>query len=199
MSRDRIVRVEIAASLDPSDLTWPEDDDFEGASGNRSFEDLSGTDWEDVREVFRSEQQLLNELVSAAELGSVLIDLNTDDVDDIELAELGPTDFGTCAATLALNAAGCPTITACAGHVTGYPYIAFWTRPAWVPLLLEAAQAARIGLGNAEFGAAEVFTNADDLTGLLRLAHEIERRAQRFGGLEAATPGRCGDSAFRRP
>src|SRR5260370_11249139 len=58
-------------------------------------------------------------------------------------------DFGTASATLVLNAAGCPTIMACSGHQTGYPYMPFWLPIVNLPLLAEAAREAGIGLGDA--------------------------------------------------
>lgn len=173
----RLARVEISVKLDPRELRWPTSDGLAAASENRNFVDLSATTWAEARDVLRSEEMIVRDQLSRCAHGSILVDLETDDIDEVELAELGPMDLGTCGATLALNAAGCSTITACAGHVTPYPYIAFWARPAWAPLLIKAAEEARIGLGNADNGAAEVFTNADDVMGLIRFAHELERRA----------------------
>jgi hypothetical protein len=57
----------------------------------------------------------------------------------------------------------------------------------WVPLLIEAAGAA-VGLGNAQYGAAEVFVNADDLLGLTRLARELVLTADRFSALSPKPP-----------
>lgn len=164
----RVERIdEIKVALDTDELVWPSD--FASASGNQQYEDLSAATWAEVDEVLKSESELLGELLEANP-GRVLVDLG-DDVDEIAYAELGvPTDFGTCAATLALNAAGCPTISACAGHVGGYPHIAFWARRSAKRMLIGAATTARIGLGNARYGAAEVFMNPDDALGMVRFA-----------------------------
>lgn len=190
-SGSRIVRFDcLDIDLDPGPLVFPGSArDRRRASGNRCFEDLSGTTWKRAREVLDSERAILQELVAASPRGCVLIDLDIDSVDEITLAELGPADLGTCAATAALNAAGCSTITACAGHVTGYPYVAFWTRPDAVPLLIEAATQARIGLGNADNGAAEIFANPDDIMALLRFAEKLVERSAKFGRVRAASRG----------
>ncbi len=98
-------------------------------------------------------------------------------------------DFGTAAAMLALNAAGCPTIMACS-HQTGYPYIAFWLPVTKLSLLEEAAKEARIGLGNAIEGAVEVYSDAPDR--LLRFAVEMRSRSAAFRRIQSA-------KAVRRP
>lgn len=177
-------RVDISVTLSGKKLGWPGPGNFASAAGNREFVDLSKATWKNVREVLETEEAFLKELAASAKPGTPLVELPPDDNEDLALADLPPTDLGTCAATLALNAARCPTITACAGHVTGYPFIAFWARPAWVALLSDAARAAGVGIGNAHHGAAEVFTNADDILGLLRLARELEARAKSFRRLK---------------
>jgi hypothetical protein len=69
-------------------------------------------------------------------------------------------DFGTAAATLALNAAGCPTIMSCNGHGRSEPYVGFWLPVAKLALLEEAAAAAGVGLGNSINGAVAVYSDA---------------------------------------
>lgn len=172
----RVERIdEVTVGLDTTELRWPRD--FATASENNQYIDLTRTTWGEVDDVLMGESELIADLLRENPSG-VLVDLE-DLVDEAAFGALGvPMDLGTCAATLALNAAGCPTISACAGHVAGYPYIAFWTRASAKPLLIDAATAAGIGLGNAHHGAAEVFTNPDDAMGLLRFAQELRRRAQ---------------------
>jgi hypothetical protein len=172
----RVERIdEVTVGLDTTELRWPRD--FATASENNQYIDLTRTTWGEVDDVLTGESELIADLLRENP-GRVLVDLE-DLVDEAAFRALGmPMDLGTCAATLALNAAGCPTISACAGHVAGYPYIAFWTRASAKPLLIDAATAAGVGLGNAHHGAAEVFTNPDDAMGLLRFAQELRRRGQ---------------------
>lgn len=165
--------------------------------GNLHFVDLAETTWEEAREALDAERELLAEAAERAEPGGTLVELDGDDLDEIAVAELGPMDLGTSAATLALNAAGCRTVSSCAGHSDGHPYISFWTRSAWVPALVKAAETARVGLGNGNLGTAEVFTQPDDVIGLVRLAEELVKSAADFAALER-TNGPEGTAALQR-
>lgn len=174
---------ELYTNVDPLDLDWPRD--REGASGNREYEDFSNVTWADVDEVLAAEAALLKD-TARQHPDSPLVDL-FDEVDPIDFAELGlPFDFGVCSATLALNAAGCPTTTSCAGHFDGYPDIVFWTRPGWVSHLVAAASAAKVGIGNALHGTVEVFTQPEDVMGLVRFARELRARADEFDAISRA-------------
>jgi hypothetical protein len=175
---DGIVFDTLSVEVDADRLRWPTS--LAADSGNREYVDLSLTGWPQVDETIREEEAILAEATSGAGPGAVMTDLEGH-ADEADVAAVcGPTDLGTSAATLALNAAGCPTITACSGHQTGYPYIAFWSRREAVPLLLRAASVAGVGLGNAEYGALEVFTNPSDVMGLLRLARELRELSDEF-------------------
>jgi hypothetical protein len=138
----------------------------------------------EAREALKAEAELLEEAREMVGGGGTLVDLDIDDLDDISVAELGPMDLGTSAATLALNAVGCPTVGSCAGHTEGYPIISFWARPAWVPLLLKAAKTARVGIINNHHGMAEVFAQPHDVMGLVRLAKQLVDGAEEFAALE---------------
>jgi hypothetical protein len=105
---------------------------------------------------------------------------------DEDFSTLPPLDLGTAAATLALNAAGCPTIMACNGHQTGYPYIAFWGRSQHVPLLAEAATTAGVGLINGLNGCLEILSDRPD--GLTSIAAAVRDRSARFAVLRRALP-----------
>lgn len=90
-------------------------------------------------------------------------------------------DLGTAAATLALNAAGCPTISSCNGshgHRYDYPTVAFFAPEAKLTLLRQAAEAARVGLLTDDEGWVEVFSDVPD--GLLRFAAEMRTRSSAF-------------------
>jgi hypothetical protein len=167
---------EIYTQLDPDDLAWPRDRGF--ASGNRQYQDVTAT-WVEVDKVLATEGSLIEEL-SARHPASPLVDL-FDVIDKEAYTRLGwPFDFGVCAATLALNAAGCPTATSCAGHFEGYPIVVFWTRPRWTGLLVDAAIAARVGIGNAHEGTVEIFTQPEDVLGFVRFARELRKHADEF-------------------
>lgn len=91
-------------------------------------------------------------------------------------------DLGVGSATFALNAAGCPTSFSCSGHGRDLAWIAFWARPTALPLLIDAANAAQVGLCDRD-GGLEV--SSDDVFGLLRFARELRDRADAFRTLGA--------------
>lgn len=186
--------VEITVGVDLEQVIWPASAVQYGYDNNRSYINFRNARWRDVDQLIATEQRLLARCLTDAEDAEDFELLwerageafePPDEQDDFpDLAESAYSlDFGTAAATLALNAAGCPTIMACSGHQTGYPYIAFWLPVVKLPLLEEAAREAGIGLGNAINGAVEVYSDAPD--GLLRFAMAMRRRSAGFRQLRS--------------
>lgn len=157
-----------------------------GYDNNRNYMNLRGARWRDVDRLIDVEEQLMtpclteatdqesfNQLWARAREG---FDLPDELEDAPTIAESAyALDFGTAAATLALNAAGCPTIISCNGHGRWEPYVGFWLPIAKLALLQEAAAAAGIGLGNSINGAVAAYSATPD--GLLRFAKELRRRS----------------------
>jgi hypothetical protein len=187
--------VDITVGVNLDGVIWPANAVQYGYDNNRSYMNLRRARWRDVDQMIAVEQKLtrpcltdardkeeFDELWKRASEGFELPYELEEFPDAFEAAFA--LDLGTAAATLALNAAGCPTIMACSGHQTGYPYIAFWLPTAKLALLEEAAREGRIGLGNAIEGAVEVFSDAPD--GLLRFAVEMRRRSAAFGCIRSS-------------
>ncbi len=182
--------VEIRIAVAVKDMRWPREGPAEfGESANRGYVDLTTVTWEDVDETLPVETAVIDKCRRAAsgadEFRAIFCEAEAEfgeraDVEESDEGFLGAAflDLGTASATLALNAAGCPTIMACNGHQTGYPYIAFWARRERVPALRGAAEAAKVGFINGISGGLEVFSDVPD--GLVRFAGELRQRAESF-------------------
>ncbi|MDP3115947.1 MAG: hypothetical protein Q8N19_02410 [Phenylobacterium sp.] len=153
------------ASYDPEEADRGEEDGF---YGNQHFRDLRGVAWDQVAEALIREAALFQRFSDA------------DDVDDeAELYEeergeaflpeddLWGLDIGVIAATLALSAMGCTTVSSCnAGgfggqHVAAFPYIAFFLPNGRVGEVLTFAERAGVGVDAVDGGIARLFADND--------------------------------------
>lgn len=179
----------ISIDVEVERMGWPDEGPVaHGVGNNRSYEDLTHTRWSDVDTVIEEEIRLLDRVALAGD---------EDREDALESAQeeftapeaLGVIlDLGVASATLALNAAGCPTITACNGHVTGYPYVAFWARKNRVELLSRLAREAGIGFGNADLGALEVYAPPKALRAMVAFAKIVRHASTEFRAIRSDRP-----------
>lgn len=180
---------EILVEVDLDEMKWPEEGPVaHGIDNNRSYEDLTRARWSDVDKVIEEENRLLDRiaLLTEAEREKAL-ELAQEEFTTPE--ELGVhLDLGVAAATMALNVARCPTITACSGHVAGYPYVAFWSRRNRVAILSRIAREASVGLGNAERGALEVYAPPNDLRAMVRFAARMREASVDFRLIRSDRP-----------
>jgi hypothetical protein len=180
--------VEVRVQIDTGDLGWPGFGvDSYARSNCRTYENLTRARWRDVDAAVAIEDRLIGQCVDLASNGEEFADMFKDaestfgelgDFDHDDFFEYAFLDLGVASATLALNAAGCPTLTSCNGHYTGYPWIGFLCRPDKLPLVHEAANLAQVGLINADDGTVEAFSDRPD--GLLAFAKELRRRSAQF-------------------
>ncbi len=83
-------------------------------------------------------------------------------------------DLMVITATLALNAAGCPTRMSCNGHGRQLAYVDFWIRSPNVARVCGAANRSGIGLCNCDSGG--LIAETDEPMGFLRFARELRTK-----------------------
>src|SRR6266542_3544997 len=185
--------IEVAIRVDLSQVLWPSNPTQYGHDNNRNYINLRGARWRDVDRMIAVEGELLGPCLAEVrddkydelwEQASNAFELQyeVEDFPDCFEAAYG-LDFGTAAATLALNAAGCPTIMSCNGHGRSESYVGFWLPTAELALLEQAAASARAGLGNSINGAVAVYSEM--LDGLLRFAIAMRARSAAFRRIRA--------------
>ena len=159
------------------------------ANVNLEFQDLSQVTWGEVEETIDAEAEIIDDAMSQARDAQHLDEL-LEAADeyfrweaDVDGSQGSWLDLGTRGAVFALNAAGCPTFTSCAGHDDGrgpgFPYVAFYAPRRQGEFLVRAAKASDVGLVNSN-GGLEVFS--DRIEGLLAFAREICRGGNRPSG-----------------
>lgn len=169
----------LKVTVDVAQLGWPKEGVRAfGCAVNRSYDDFSRTRWRDVDIIVEEEGRLLSLTIDRLKNGDDALEALSDIEHEFSLG--GVLDLGTAAATLALNAARCPTITACIGHVARYPHVIFWARPSRIDVLCAAARDAGIGLGNALDGTLEIYTGRGDIVGLWKFARRLRSASRQL-------------------
>lgn len=182
--------ITISIEVDPKYLYWPSNGVTRAGEGsNRTFVNLSGAPWSNVDELLPFESELIARCVSTATNPDEFWDhlRNCEDEMLEEMWEFRPgLDVCVVSATLALNAAGCPTCISCSGHGRDVAFVDFWARAWAVPILCESAAAALVGLANNEEGTLAVYT--DEADGLIRFARELRSRSAVFRSSRVPSP-----------
>ena len=182
--------VDIERNATESRLTWPllgegAGDGYMG--GNKYYYDLGGMRWEDLRRVLELEKQLLVRLSLAADR------VGDEESLDREMRESGNLlyglDIGVASTVIALSAADCLPFSSCNGGALGgshheeHPLVAFYARPAALPILNECAERAGVGLDHGDEGYLLVYGNS--LATMRLFAEEILHSSQIFDELRA--------------
>lgn len=166
---------ELVVEIDAGPIIWPPEGAVQaGLDCNRTYANFTEATWGDVDEVLPFETGIILDAIARSSYERSYWDC-LDDRDD-EFFDLGyGVEIGVLAASLALNAAKCPTFMSCNGHGSYCADIDFWTRPHRAEILAEAALEAGVGLGNCDGGAMKVYS--DDALGLIRFAMELRGRS----------------------
>lgn len=169
--------VEIRIDVDQKLLAWPSGGPLAyGHEMNLQFKDLKRPSWRRVRRVLDEERELCASVTDQLLNGEDFYEAFCEA--EFEFSEaVTNLDLAVAGAVLALNASGYATFYSCNGHQHGYPDIALWTRRTQLPLLIESARAAEVGLINGANGCIEVF--ADRRNGLIGFGDELARSAER--------------------
>lgn len=157
--------IEIVRNVSTSLMSWPEP----GAAGvennlggNRSYTDLRRLPWREARRVFELESQLIDRLAKSADPDNELYEIENELWDEID-GDLYGLDIGVASSVVALSAARCIPFSSCnAGalgghHAESHPLVAFFTRKQALPLLLDCAENAGVGLENTSNGGLIVY------------------------------------------
>lgn len=181
--------LKVMIRVNRQELRWPKGGAAAfGYDANRSYEDLTRTRWSDVDAVLEEESRLIEQVALAED--AVREEAFEEAAENFAAPEqLGVIlDLGVASATLALNAAGCPTITACSGHVAGFPYVAFWARTTKVDLLCRVAEAAGVGVVNAEDGLLNVYALPSDFHAMIRFARGLRQASAELRRIRTERP-----------
>jgi len=179
--------IEIRRELKIADLADASMEELEQAeedgwlAGNRSYRDLRGFPWEEVRAALDAEIAVINRLKAAEDLEaevSAFEDLQATSFED-EPALWG-LDVGVAAATIAISAYGATPVSSCnAGafggqHQARYPYVAFFLSKELAPEIMLCAEASDVGLLCDENGIAQIYGQGE--MDLVRFAETAWKR-----------------------
>ena len=169
----RELNIDSLAELSPAEASEAEEQGY--LAGNRSYRDLRGSGWEDVRRALDLERALVDRIEAAddpAAAESEFDELRLQALDPIE--ELCGLDVGIASAVLAISALGAIPVSSCNGgcfggpHQARHPYVAFYLPKDRAARVLDLAEAADIGLFVGQDGIAQVYGRA--IRDLLRFA-----------------------------
>lgn len=146
--------------IDPELLRviWTDEVSSDGVGDNRLYEDFSGTDWTDVRDVIEAESALLQEAsqrsANVDEFDLAISDIleeryPEDDTAEGLLPDFLSLDLGVMSAVAALSASGSITTTSCRGHRArgeATPLVRFTTDETRLAHIQAAASNSRCGL-----------------------------------------------------
>jgi len=169
-------RVEIVRNIDLRKLAWPSNSQASsGLAGNKEYVDFRGLEWSDADRILRLEEELVDEIDSSNDR-YITYERIIDELYDEDEGLLG-LDLGVAGAVASISVVHCIPFTSCNGGFYGghhreyYPLVGFYARPKVVPLLLEAANEADIGLTSEE----EVFAYSDNVKNMLSFARSLLR------------------------
>lgn len=180
----RELKIADLADASMEELEQAEEDGW--LAGNRSYRDLRGFPWEEVRAALDAEIAVINRLKAAEDLEaevSAFEDLQATSFED-EPALWG-LDVGVAAATIAISAYGATPVSSCnAGafggqHQARYPYVAFFLSKELAPEIMLCAEASDVGLLCDENGIAQIYGQGE--MDLVRFAETAWKRNSSAG------------------
>jgi hypothetical protein len=136
--------VDIERAVDVSLLGWPGRGDAShdaGLAGNREYSDLRGFSWAAAQRACDFEDELVDRVENSADAADEIAAID-DELYELEESDLCGLDLGVATLVIALSAARCVPCSSCnagaydgAHHQEKYPLVAFYARPAQIPLL----------------------------------------------------------------
>lgn len=180
--------IRIERKISQKRLRWPSAGrarDGSGFGGNREYYDLRGLLWSDVNDALREELELI-ERIEQAEDPDEERELIEEEFTEDPGGMMG-LDIGVASTVAALSAAGCIPFASCNGgafgslHHESYPLVAFCARREHVPLLLEVAEQAGVGIESDEAG--EIIVYAHDIRRMPVFAAALLERQHLFDAL----------------
>ena len=188
----RSFAIEIRRELKLADLADASSEELEQAedegwlAGNRSYRDMRGFSWDEVRAALDTEIDVINRVKAAedpeAELAAFEEFQATSFEDEPALRGL---DIGVASATIAVSAYGATPVSSCnAGafggqHQARYPNVAFFLPKELASEVMLCAQESNVGLLCDENGIAQIY--GDGEMDLVRFAETAWRRHGSLG------------------
>jgi len=127
----RELNVESLAELSSAEATDAEEQGY--LAGNKSYCDLRGFGWDDVRRALELESALVGRIEAADDPASAELDFDEVRLQALDLIEeLCGLDVGVASAVLAISALGATPVSSCNGgcfgspHQARHPYVAFY-------------------------------------------------------------------------
>ncbi len=158
----RDLNVDDLAELSPAEAFEAEEQGY--LAGNKSYRDLRGFGWEDVRRALELERAVVGRIEAAndpAVAESDFDELRLEALDPIE--ELCGLDVGVASAVLAVSALGAIPVSSCNGgcfgspHQAQHPYVAFYLPKDRAARVLDLAEPADVGLCVDQDGIAQIY------------------------------------------
>ncbi|HTO79333.1 MAG TPA: hypothetical protein VMJ31_06110 [Methylocystis sp.] len=161
-------------------------------AGNRSYLDMRGFSWNEVRTALDTEIDVINRLKAAKDPEAELAafeELQATSFED-EPALWG-LDVGVASATVAVSAFGATPVSSCSAgafggqHQASYPHVAFFLPKELATPVIRCAEESNVGLLCAENGIAQIYGQGE--MDLVRFAETAWRS---HSGLETSPPSR---------
>lgn len=177
--------VVIERTVEARSLYWPapgEAGHDSAVGGNRHYEDMRGFTWTEARRVHELEQQLIGRIVAADDPDEEYEAIDEELYEDPE--GLIGLDIGVASSVVALSAARCLPFSSCNGgafggnHYESHPVVAFCAKAELVPLLLDCAEIADVGLITDTHG--QVILYARDIRAMPAFARAVMDRSSAF-------------------
>lgn len=156
--------LKLANLADASEEELEEAEDEGWLAGNRSYRDMRGFSWDEVRAAIDTEIELINRIKAAEDPEAEFAafeELQATSLED-EPAFWG-LDVGVAAATIAVSAYGATPVSSCnAGafggqHQARYPHVAFFLPRELASQMLRCAEESNVGLVCDENGIAQIY------------------------------------------
>lgn len=178
--------------LDPTQLDWPKPGGAGSDAtlgGNQQYQDLRLLDWAEARRVLDVEAEYIRRIEAAADPEVEIERVREEREQEWEEEDdpLYSLDLGVAGAVIALSAARCIPFSSCngdafgEGHYETHPLVMFHMRPQLVPIFLEAAIAAGVGLEG------DVMLYSADVPSIVRFAEELYARRDQLDAIELET------------
>ncbi len=165
MSNSGEERVSIERRVDSNVVGWPVGSEILGALQvtNHQYLDLRRLSWSEAKRVWREEAEFMAR-IQAADDPEDEHDIIWEELYEEDIGLYG-LDLGIASTVVSLSAAGCWPYASCNGGAYGrshhekHPLVVFYARREIVPLLMECATQAAIGLVNQDGGSLMAYSN----------------------------------------
>ena len=172
--------LKITIDVDPTQMYWPSDEECAGEyglSGNRDYCDLRDVTSGELKDIYSLEAHYIDQFRNASS-DEKIEQIYEDMLEDFDWPGL---DAGVASTVFALSVTGCIPATSCNGgvlenapHYEDHPLVVFFSRKENLPILLDSAKSAKVGLDHANGGALIVY--ADGIEQMIKFSRLISQK-----------------------